>query len=91
LVDPDDAVVIEDPQYPGARQVFAAAGARLVPMTVDRHGLDPTELEARTGGARLAYVTPSHQSPTGAVLPLERRLALLNWAEKTGRLRRRAA
>lgn len=84
LVDPDDTIVIEDPQYPGARQVFAVAGARLVPIAVDGNGLDPAKLGARGGGARLAYVTPSHQFPTGAVLPLERRLALLNWAEKTG-------
>jgi GntR family transcriptional regulator/MocR family aminotransferase len=86
LVDPDDTIVIEDPQYPGARQVFAAAGARLVPIAVDAKGLDPGKLGARGGGARLAYVTPSHQFPTGAVLPLERRLALLHWAEKTGAL-----
>jgi GntR family transcriptional regulator/MocR family aminotransferase len=84
LVDPGDTIVIEDPQYPGARQVFVAAGARLVPIAVDGNGLDPTRLEARAGEARLAYVTPSHQFPTGAVLPLERRLALLDWAEKTG-------
>jgi GntR family transcriptional regulator / MocR family aminotransferase len=84
LVDPADTIVIEDPQYPGARQVFAAAGARLVPIAVDGNGLDPAELGAQGSGACLAYVTPSHQFPTGAVLPLERRLTLLNWAEKTG-------
>jgi GntR family transcriptional regulator / MocR family aminotransferase len=84
LVDPDDRIIIEEPQYPGARQVFAAAGARLVPVAVDDHGLDPSGLEARAGWARLAYVTPSHQFPTGAVLPLERRLQLLSWAQRTG-------
>ena len=84
LIDPDDAVAIEDPQYPGARQVFTAAGARLVPIEVDSRGIDPAELRARGDGVRLAYVTPSHQFPTGAVLPLERRLALLSWAEDVG-------
>jgi GntR family transcriptional regulator / MocR family aminotransferase len=84
LVDPDDRIVIEEPQYPGARQIFAAAGARLVPVAVDDNGLDPAGLEARAGWARLAYVTPSHQFPTGAVLPLERRLQLLSWAQRTG-------
>ena len=83
LVDPDDPIVIEEPQYPGAREVFAAAGARLVPVDVDQHGLDPAQLDAQAPGARLAYVTPSHQFPTGAVLPLERRLALLDWAQRT--------
>ena len=84
LVDPDDRVAIEDPHYPAARQVFTAAGARLVPIPVDGDGLDPAELAARARGARLVYVTPSHQFPTGAVLPLERRLALLDWATRTG-------
>jgi GntR family transcriptional regulator/MocR family aminotransferase len=84
LVDPNDPIVIEEPQYPGARQVFAAAGARLVPVDVDSKGLDPAQLGARAARARLAYVTPSHQFPTGAVLTLERRLALLDWAERTG-------
>ena len=82
LVDPDDRLAIEDPHYPAARQVFTAAGARLVPIPVDENGLDPDELWARAGGARLVYVTPSHQFPTGAVLPLERRLTLLDWAER---------
>jgi GntR family transcriptional regulator/MocR family aminotransferase len=84
LVDPDDPIVIEEPQYPGAREVFAAAGARLVPLGVDQHGVDPAQLDAQAPGARLAYVTPSHQFPTGAILPLERRLALLDWAQRTG-------
>ncbi len=84
LVDPDDRIAIEDPHYPAARQVFTAVGARLVPIAVDGDGLDPADLWARGGGARLVYVTPSHQFPTGAVLPLERRLALLNWAKHTG-------
>ncbi len=84
LVDPDDRIAIEDPHYPAARQVFTAAGARLIPIAVDGDGLDPADLWARAGGARLVYVTPSHQFPTGAVLPLERRLALLSWAKHTG-------
>jgi len=84
LIDPGDAVAIEDPQYPGARQVFTAAAARLVPIGVDSKGIDPAELRRRGDGVRFAYVTPSHQFPTGAVLPLERRLALLSWADEAG-------
>ena len=54
-------------------------GARIVPVPVDGAGLRTDRLPRR---ARLAYVTPSHQFPTGAVLPLERRLALLAWAAR---------
>ncbi|WP_176593220.1 MULTISPECIES: PLP-dependent aminotransferase family protein [Sphingobium] len=84
LIDPNDIVVAEDPHYPGAREVFLAAGARLVLGRVDEHGLCVRNLPHAARRARLAYVTPSHQFPTGAVMPLARRLELLAWARETG-------
>jgi GntR family transcriptional regulator/MocR family aminotransferase len=84
LLDPGDHVVIEDPQYQGARRVFAAAGALAAPVSVDADGLDVARIPRRSAAARLAYVTPSHQFPTGVVMSLARRLALLEWAERTG-------
>jgi GntR family transcriptional regulator / MocR family aminotransferase len=83
LLDPGDRVAVEEPCYQGARQVFLAAGARLVPTRVDRAGLDVSRLP-RGRSTRLAYVTPSHQFPLGAVLPLARRLELLRWADAGG-------
>jgi GntR family transcriptional regulator/MocR family aminotransferase len=80
LIEPGDSVAIEDPGYQGTREVLDASGARLRPVPVDRDGLDPTKLPAR---ARMAFVTPSHQFPTGAILPLARRVALLDWAKRT--------
>ena len=82
LLDPGDRVLIEDPHYQGARQIFLAAGAELVRGPVDSEGLclEDAPVEAET--ARLAYVTPSHQFPSGAVLPLARRLELLEWADR---------
>jgi GntR family transcriptional regulator/MocR family aminotransferase len=77
LIDPGDAVAIENPGYQGTREILRAAGARLHAAVVDRDGLDPALLPA---DARLAFVTPSHQFPTGAILPLARRQALLDWA-----------
>jgi GntR family transcriptional regulator/MocR family aminotransferase len=79
LIEAGDRVVIEDPVYQGTREVLRAAGARLLPVTVDRDGLDPARLPSQ---ARIAFVTPSHQFPTGAILPLSRRLALLEWAKR---------
>jgi GntR family transcriptional regulator/MocR family aminotransferase len=84
LVDPGDAVLIEEPHYLGAREVFVAAGARLLPCPVDGEGLDVGRAPDMAAPARLAYVTPSHQFPTGAVMPLARRLALLAWANRVG-------
>lgn len=85
FVDPGDAVLIEDPGYLGARRCFEAHGARLVAGPVDEHGLDLERVDpAERAALRLAYVTPSHQFPTGAVMSLGRRLALLRHAEATG-------
>ncbi len=80
LLERGDRVVIEEPHYVGARDVFLACGARLHPVPVDREGLRVDRLPER---ARLAFVTPSHQFPTGAILPLSRRLKLLEWAKRT--------
>jgi GntR family transcriptional regulator/MocR family aminotransferase len=81
LVERGDVAVIEDPQYQGARDAFLAAGARLHSIAVDHDGLVPTKLPKR---ARLAFVTPSHQFPTGTILPVGRRIALLEWAKRAG-------
>ena len=79
LIERGDRVAIEDPSYQGTREVLRAAGVRLLPVAVDHDGLDPDRLPA---SARAAFVTPSHQFPTGAILPLARRLALLDWAKR---------
>ena len=63
LLDPEDRVLIEDPHYQGARQIFLAHGARLVRGKVDIEGLDPNSFPAEAAESRLAYVTPSHQFP----------------------------
>ncbi|MGH7856099.1 MAG: PLP-dependent aminotransferase family protein, partial [Candidatus Binatia bacterium] len=84
LLDPGDRVLIEEPHYLGARWVFLAAGAELVPAPVDGEGLRVPRPGMRGRAPRLAYVTPSHQFPTGVVLPLARRLELLDWAAKAG-------
>jgi len=84
LLNPGDAVVIEEPHYQSAREVFDTLGARLIPVPVDEQGLDVSRLPQRPGAARLVYVTPSHQFPSGATMPLARRIALLEWAERVG-------
>src|SRR5215472_4245680 len=77
LIEPGEGVAIEDPLYQGTREVLRAAGARVWAVTVDREGLDPDSLPET---ARIVFVTPSHQYPSGAVLPLKRRQKLLRWA-----------
>jgi GntR family transcriptional regulator/MocR family aminotransferase len=86
LVNPDDSVAIEEPGYRGARHIFRSSGATLLPMPLDRNGLIVDKLVDHEDTPRLVYVTPSHQFPTGALLSLPRRLALLRWAWKSGAL-----
>ncbi len=82
LLDPGDAAWMEDPGYPGARLALAAAGARVVGVPVDEGGLDVAAGRALAPGARLAYVTAGRHTPLGMPLALERRLALLAWADE---------
>ncbi len=84
LLDPGDPAWIEEPGYAGARAALLGAGARIEPVPVDSEGLDVAAGEARCPGARLAYITPSCQFPLGVTLSLERRLRLLDWAERAG-------
>lgn len=79
LLDPGDQVAMEDPGYDLAHRVFQAAGAEVVPVAVDGEGMRVAKLPI----ARLAYATPSHQFPLGAVLSAGRRRDLLAWAQRT--------
>lgn len=83
LLNPGDAFVFEEPGYRVARHCFEATGAKIVATPVDGSGLDTARLP-ETGRVRLAYVTPSHQFPMGGVLPIARRLELLEWANRHG-------
>ena len=81
LLDPGDEVAVEDPGYPGARQLFLAHGATLRPLPVSSTGPALQRLRPTT---RLVHVTPSHQFPVGFSMPLARRLELVEWARRYG-------
>ena len=83
LAERDDIGWIEDPGYPNLRAVLAMAGIRVVPVAVDADGLATDR--APTGGAAptLICVTPSCQHPTGAIMSVARRLALLTVARRS--------
>jgi GntR family transcriptional regulator / MocR family aminotransferase len=80
LIDPGDRVWMEEPGYLDVRAALISAGATLVPVPVDDHGLDVAAGTRQASNARLAVVSPSHQYPTGATLSASRRAALLEWA-----------
>ncbi|BAP42679.1 GntR family transcriptional regulator [Pseudomonas sp. StFLB209] len=79
-----DRCWLEEPGYFMARHALLEAGAQLIPVPVDEHGLDVAQGIARAPDARFAVVTPTHQSPLGVSLSLPRRLALLDWANRNG-------
>ncbi|MBX8483296.1 PLP-dependent aminotransferase family protein [Pseudomonas cichorii] len=81
LLETGDGVAVENPGYRAAGHAFAVAGARLQGIAVDEDGMRCADLEHTD--CKLAYVTPSHQYPTGVVMSLARRLELLAWAKKT--------
>ena len=84
LVDPGDAVALEQPGYFGAALAAAGRGADLLGVEVDRDGLRTDRLARllRLRRVKLIYVTPAAQSPTGAVLDAGRREALLALANE---------
>ncbi len=82
LLDPGDTALLEDPGYPGARVALSAAGASLLRLPVDDEGANIAAVGKQN--AHVAFVTPSHHYPLGVTMTIGRRLALLEWAERTG-------
>lgn len=84
LLDVGDEAWMEDPGYPGMVYALRSAGAKMVPVPVDREGLDVEWARQKVPCAKLAYVTPANQFPLGVTMSLARRRALLDWAEGQG-------
>lgn len=78
-----DTAIIEEPGYHRARDIFSAYGAKINAIAVDEEGIKVSQFR-KSKNTRLIYVTPSHQFPTGHTMSLERRQALLNWAQSNG-------
>ncbi|MFJ8634754.1 PLP-dependent aminotransferase family protein [Streptomyces sp. NPDC093568] len=86
LLDPGDTVLVEDPCYLAALQVFGLAGARVVAVPGDADGVDPLALEELVARERpkLFYTVPTFQNPTGRTLPADRRAAVARVAARRG-------
>lgn len=86
FADAGDKVWIENPGYGGAFAAFKGAQLKPIGIPTDGHGINPGAADWRLHRPKLIYTTPSHQYPTGSVLSLERRLALLSNARAAGAL-----
>jgi len=81
---PGAVAVVENPGYQTARLCLQQAGMVTAPVPVDALGIQVDHLTSEGIGAALAYVTPTHQWPTCVSLSLDRRIALIAWAERYG-------
>ncbi|MGQ4433908.1 MULTISPECIES: aminotransferase-like domain-containing protein [unclassified Streptomyces] len=86
LLEPGDVVLVEQPCYLAALQVFAFAGARIVAVPGDAAGVDPEALDELVVRERpkLFYTVPTFQNPTGRTLPADRRTAVAEVAARRG-------
>jgi GntR family transcriptional regulator/MocR family aminotransferase len=81
LLEPGGRVAVEDPVYPVARHLFVSQGTRVTAVPVDAEGL---VVDALPDDTELVYTTPSHQFPLGVAMSINRRMALLDWADRHG-------
>ena len=77
----DCIFAVENPGYGRISSTYALNGARVVPVDVDDRGMNTDLLEK--SGAQVVHVSPAHQFPTGAVMPVSVRSKLIDWAKAT--------
>jgi 2-aminoadipate transaminase len=85
FINPGDKILVESPTYLGAIQAWNAYGAEFFPVPLDENGMDTNQLEERLrAGIKFIYVLPNFQNPSGVTLSYERRLHLIELADKYG-------
>ncbi|RVU84686.1 PLP-dependent aminotransferase family protein [Leucothrix sargassi] len=84
LVNAGDEVLLEDPGYSGIANTVTALGAKQVHVNVDEQGFSVNDALNKAPKARVAIVTPSRNHPLGYTLSLQRRMALIHWAQQNG-------
>ncbi len=85
LLRPGAKVAIEEPVYPGLKNLFLEAGAELIGVSVGSEGAEPHSLrQALERGAKLVVLTPSFQNPTGGTIPAAARRQIVSIARAAG-------
>jgi 2-aminoadipate transaminase len=85
LINPGDRILTEEPTYLGALQAFTTYGAEYVTVPVDDDGLQTGRLEeALRSGPKFMYILPNFQNPAGTTLSLDRRMTLIELADRYG-------
>jgi GntR family transcriptional regulator/MocR family aminotransferase len=81
LLDRQSIFGIENPGYEKLNQIFIANRADFKAVKIDQCGMMPDEIAK--SGANILCITPAHQFPSGQIMPINRRIQLLNWAQET--------
>lgn len=71
---------MEEPGYDGSRNIFEKSQYKMNPIELDKNGINLSKLDELSN--TLLYLTPSHQFPTGCILPIAKRLSILSWAQQ---------
>lgn len=80
LFDQESIYGIENPGYEKLNQLFTANRAKFRAVKIDRSGMIPEEIIK--SNANIVCITPAHQFPSGEIMPITRRMQLLNWANE---------
>jgi len=85
FINPGDRILVESPTYVGALQAWSAYQAEFISVPIDENGMIPEELETRLkAGPKFIYALPNFQNPTGVTMSYERRLKLIEIADRFG-------
>jgi len=83
ILDKGDSIIIEDPTFPNVHSIFKSCLAELIPLSIDREGIDISKLSKLVKGkTKLIHVTPSNHYPLGVKMSKKRRLEILKWASQ---------
>ena len=86
FLNPGDGVIVENPTYLAALNVFKSYEAQVIPVSGDANGINLAELEkaAASGKAKMVYLVPTFANPTGVTMPVENRKKIIEILEKYG-------
>lgn len=86
LLNPGDAIAIENPSYCSSLPMFQSAGIRLYGLPSDEHGVHPDGIRMlyKQHRIRMVFLNPNYQNPTGTVLSTERKIKILACCEELG-------
>lgn len=80
LIGRDYTFVMEEPGFPRLKNILRYSGIKLITIPLDSQGINANQCQSKK--PTVIHVTPSHQYPTGIVMPVARRIELLNWANQ---------